>query len=98
MKIKYNNLNPDNLYDELVNAGIMPIWVESDTKKDEFIAQNIWVTFADDVDMTAVQAVIDVHNPEPVPPLPTKEEIIEQELANTNSLILEVTEMILGGM
>lgn len=29
---------------------------------------------------------------------PTKEEILEQELANTNALILELTELILGGM
>lgn len=29
---------------------------------------------------------------------PTKEELLQQELANTNALILELTELILGGM
>lgn len=32
------------------------------------------------------------------PPIPTKEEMLEQELANTNAMILELTELILGGM
>lgn len=32
------------------------------------------------------------------PKIPSKDEILEQELANTNALILELTEMILGGM
>lgn len=29
---------------------------------------------------------------------PTKAEILEQELANTNALVLELTELIMGGM
>ena len=32
------------------------------------------------------------------PPMPTKVEILEHELANTNAMILELTELILGGM
>jgi hypothetical protein len=42
------------------------------------------------------QAEIDELNNQPR--IPTKEEILEQELANTNAMILELTELILGGM
>ena len=91
MKKEYINVNTNKLHDELINAGITPLLVES--KEDK-----TWITFADDADMTAVQAIIDAHNPEPLPPLSTKTEVLEQELANTNALILELTELILGGM
>ncbi len=62
-----NNVNPNKLHDELIAKGIIPILVTHD-KVTNNIAINTWITFADDVDMTAVQAFIDAHNPEPLPP------------------------------
>ena len=45
-----------------------------------------------------VDSCIANHDPTPIPPIPTKEEVLEQELANTNAMILELAELILGGM
>lgn len=72
MKKEYLNVNTNKLHDELINAGIMPLLVESNMIKGEYIAEKTWITFSDDVDMTVVQTVIDAHNPVPLPPQPTE--------------------------
>lgn len=84
MKKEYIGVNTFKLHDELINAGIVPLLVESKDDK-------AWITFADDVDMTAVQAVIDVHNPTPLPKEPTSEE----RLQSLEDAMLFLT---LGGM
>ncbi|HBQ43869.1 MAG TPA: hypothetical protein DD724_06375 [Lactobacillus acetotolerans] len=91
------NVVPNKLHQELIDAGVNCI-VLHNLKDGRYVVGECEVQFFGDVDMTAVQAVIDAHNPEPLPSMPTKVEIIEQELANTNALILELTEIILGGM
>lgn len=52
-------MNTNKLHDELINAGIMPLLVES-------LDDKTWITFEDDVDMTKVQAVVDSHDPTPL--------------------------------
>lgn len=85
---EYTNVNTLKLHDELINAGIVPLFVGSKDNK-------TWITFADDVDITAVQAIIDAHNPEPLPPQPTEIEQLQQELAGTNAMLLEFMESML---
>ena len=72
----YNNVNPNKLHDELITSGIIPLSVTNDAKKDEYIAENTWITFADDVDMTKLDEVVASHNPTPSP--------IESTLAELN--------------
>ena len=81
MRVEYINVNVNKLHDELINADITPLLVES--------KENItWITFADDVDMTAVQAVIDAHNPEPLPPPVTDKERIATLEQALNDIIM----------
>lgn len=74
MKILYTNINPNKLHDELIKTGITPILVMHDAKKGECISENAWITFADNTDMTAAQAVVNAHDPTPLPPVPTLEQ------------------------
>lgn len=64
---EYINVNHSKLHDELINAGIVPLLVES-------LDDKTWITFVDDTDMTAVQAVINAHDPTPLPQEPTLED------------------------
>lgn len=67
MKVEYLNVNTNKLHDELIKAGIKPLLVES-------LNEKTWITFAGTTDMAAVQAVIDAHDPTPLPPKPTLEQ------------------------
>lgn len=78
MRIEYTNINTNKLHDELISAGIMPLLVES-------LDGTTWITYADDTDMTIVDAVVAAHDPVPVV-LPTQEEVQEAE---TKVLITE---------
>ena len=90
MTLKKVNVN--KLHDEFVANGIYPNPVLiSENGDGDF-------TFGNDIDVTLVQSIIDAHDPTPLPPMPSKGDLIEQELANTNTLILELTELIIGGM
>jgi len=83
MRIEYVNVNTNKLHDELITAGINPVLVES-------LDEKTWITYADGTDMTAVQAVIDAHDPTPLPPEPTAQERIE-------ALEAALLEVVLGG-
>jgi hypothetical protein len=83
MRIEYVNVNTNKLHDELITADINPVLVES-------LDEKTWITYADGTDMTAVQAVIDAHDPTPLPPEPTVQERIE-------ALEAALLEVILGG-
>ena len=76
MRIHYSNVNPNKLHDELILAGIMPVLVENDCLDGEYIAKNTWITFSEDTDMTTVQAIIDAHDPTPLPQRPTLEDFL----------------------
>jgi hypothetical protein len=69
MKIEYIDINHNKLHDELIENGIIPILVES-------LENKTWITYADDTDMAAVQAIIDVHDSTPYPPQPTAEDYL----------------------
>lgn len=91
MREEYIGVNTNKLHDELIANGIVPLLVESKDDK-------TWITFADDTDMTLVQAVIDAHDPTPLPPQPTQEEKIaqlEEQLATTQEAL---DFLIMGGM
>ena len=91
MKITVENINVNKLCDELISKGIVPLLIES-------VENTTCITFEDDTDMDLVQQIIDAHDPTPLPPQPTQEELLKQELAKTNAMVLELTEFILGGM
>lgn len=74
--IHLKNVNPTKLVDELVAHGIIPVLVKHDRKEGEHIAENTWITFADDADMDLVQQVIDAHDPSPLPRPETPEQRI----------------------
>lgn len=86
----YRNVNSNKLHDELMRAGITPILVQHDRPEGEYIAPNTWIDFPDGTDMSVVQAIIDAHDPTPIPPTPTAEERLE-------ALELAMLDMVLGG-
>ena len=81
------NIHPNKLHDELIAAGLIPLLVENDKPEDTHIAPNTWITFPEGTDMTAVQAVIDAHDPTPLPPQPTKEELLQQEIDELKAVV-----------
>lgn len=93
------NVNVKKLLDEFTANSI--VWTNAKNNlnhdENEYIG-TVNVMFEDGTDMDLVQQIIDNHDPTPLPPLPKKEEILERELANTNAMILELTELIIGGM
>lgn len=92
MKLNFKNINSCKLLDELIENKITVLLVENDCKEGEFIAQNTWITFADDVDMVKVDEVVTSHNPIPSSPQPTTEEKListQKELDVTNAQLIE---------
>lgn len=87
----YESVNRNKLHQELHDSGIETEYVKAINNTD----MGCEIKFTDDTDMTAVQAVIDAHNPEPLPPQPTEVEILQQELAGTNAMLLEFMESML---
>lgn len=87
MEILYNNVNPNKIQDELIANGIFPLVVKNDLEEGNYIAENTWITFVDDTDMTAVQAVIDAHDSTPLPIPPTENEILKQKVAQLEQII-----------
>jgi hypothetical protein len=65
MVVNVRNVNPNKLHDELIQSGFRPLYVKNDLQEG-FIAENTWITFADDTDMSAVQSIIDAHDPTPI--------------------------------
>jgi hypothetical protein len=65
VRIEYIGVNTNKLHDELIAHGIVPLLVQS---KDNVT----WITYPEGTDMAAVQAIIDAHDPTPVPPQPTE--------------------------
>ena len=85
MKLTFENLNPNNLHDELIKAGIIPILAESSPRKDdEYIAKNVWMTFEDDIDIAKVNEVVAKHNPIQLE-RPTADEILRAKLIKDNA-------------
>jgi hypothetical protein len=91
MKKIISNANVNKLHTELNNAGIFPFPV--------LIYENgdCEITFEDDVDMVSVQAVIDAHNPEPLPEPLTDIEQLRLEQAQANAELFEMMLMLTGG-
>lgn len=77
--MKIYNVNPNKLHGELNKAEIFPLLVQNDTKDNEYIAENTWITFEDGADMELVQQIIDAHDPTPGPPPKTDIEILKEE-------------------
>lgn len=65
MRVEYIDVNTNKLHDELIKAGISLLLVQS---RDN----TTWITFEENIDMTKVQAIIDAHDPTPLPPKPTE--------------------------
>lgn len=73
MKIEIiKEINSAKLFDELLNVGLIMPTQEDGTS----VLQGNALYVADDVDMIAVQAVIDAHNPEQLPPQPTSDDYL----------------------
>lgn len=92
MRKEYIGLNINKLHDELIVKGIKPLLIES-------LNDKTWVTFADNTDMDLVQQIIDAHDPTPLPPLKTREQILEERLQVTEDALLGLMDIIMmGGM
>ncbi|MBB6218647.1 hypothetical protein HNQ80_004821 [Anaerosolibacter carboniphilus] len=90
MQIQINNVNPNKLYEELVELGINPILLQDDRGQGELIAQNTWITFDEDVDMDLVQQIIDDHDPTPLPPTPTEIDILGQQNVEKELQLMDI--------
>lgn len=76
--IVINNVNPNKLHDELINAGITPKSVKHNKVENEDIAEKTWITFEEGTNMAMVQKIIDAHDTTPLPPPKTKLEILQE--------------------
>lgn len=85
-----NNVNPNKLYEELVNAGIEVLMLENNRHEGELIAENTWITFAEGVDINKVNEVIDAHDPAPLPQPKTETEILKEQLEATEMALIEL--------
>ena len=86
--------NAPKLYDELLQKNLITPVQDNGTSR----LQGNFLFVEDDSDIVAIQSIIDAHDPTPSPPQPTQEELLKQELAKTNAMVLELTEFIIGGM
>ena len=66
-RLEFAGVNTNKLHDELIAAGINPALVES---KDG----TTWITVEDNQE-AAANAVVDAHDPTPLPPQPTEADI-----------------------
>ena len=96
--INVKDINPDKLLDELITSGIKVISLSHDKESGNQIAKNSWITFEDGYDVELANAVIEKHDPTPLPSSLTEMELLKEELANTNSTLLEMMELLLGGI
>lgn len=89
-----NNINRNKIHQEFVDAGIDVVSVfaldESGLGAD--------ITFGDDVDMVLVQAIIDSHNPLPLPKPLSEVEKLKIENAQANAELFEMMLMLTGGL
>jgi hypothetical protein len=69
LKVNYKNINTNKLHDELIAAGVPPVYVTSS-------GQETWVEFSDSVDMSIVNTVLLSHDPTPLPIKPTTDEVM----------------------
>lgn len=65
------NVVPNKLHQELVDAGV-ECSVSHNLEDGRYFVGDCEIKFADNTDMSAVQAVIDAHNPAPLLPQPTE--------------------------
>ena len=93
-----NNVNPNKLHDELIRAGIIPVLVTHDAAEGKYIAENTWIAFADNTNMTAVQAVIDAHDPTPTETPEQKITRLKAELEQTDYKVIKCSECQLAGL
>lgn len=55
----YQNINPFKLHEELIKNGIEPIFLENDCPEYEHNAENVWITFKENVNIDLVNQIID---------------------------------------
>lgn len=92
MKLNFTNKNPNKLHDEFINEGLLPIKVENDLKENEYIAENVYVTFADDVDTNKINEIADKHDPTPTEHPSEQEELISNILLENATLKQQMAE------
>lgn len=63
IKIKYNNLNPNKLHDELQQSGINVLYLGNDLGQNENIAKNIEIWLNDNEDLKLIESIIKSHDP-----------------------------------
>ena len=76
MIILAKNKNPMKLHNELIAASLAPLRVENDLERGKTTAVNVWLTYPDDANMQVIQAIIDAHDPTPLPPQPTQDDYL----------------------
>lgn len=78
MKLHFTNVNTNKLHDELIVAGVIPQLVES-------LDADTWVTVEDSQEV-AVNAMVAVHDPTPLPDLPDPDEELAAAIVAATSL------------
>lgn len=67
------------LHDELIAAGLTPSLVLGDD-------DNVWLTYEDDVDDNAVEAIVTVHDATPLPPPPDPDDAFMKAIESATTL------------
>jgi hypothetical protein len=69
-----NNVIPNKLHQELINSGV-ECSVFHNLEDGRYYIGDCEIMFAENTDMNLVQQIIDAHDPTPLPPQPTTEEL-----------------------
>lgn len=77
------NVVPNKLHDELIKANIN-CSIQHNLEDGRYFVGDCEISFFGDVDLTAVQAIIDAHNSTPLPP---QQEPTEQQQLNAQLLL-----------
>lgn len=83
--MKAINVNPNQLHDELLEAGIEVVLLEHDKKESAFIADNTWITFHEGTDMEVVNQVIDNHEPKKSLPTISTNDVLMMAIADLDA-------------
>lgn len=84
IKLNFKKLNPNSFHQELINANIIPIMIEHDRNENNIIADNIYCTFSDDVNIDVINKIVLNHNPA-LKNEPTSQEKLNAQILQQNA-------------
>lgn len=90
--MKIEDVNPSKLIDEFIANGISIVNNSNNLEYENGVPRShigtLCVELEEGTDMELVQQIINTHDPTPLPPQPSKEELLEQRINELELFIL----------